>query len=71
MEKIINHKKNLYVIKQQIFEPNELFFERVNFILKNIDNIDNIDNINNDLFENLIKKSLLVTNNKNYGCEYS
>lgn len=62
MEKIINHKTKLYVIKQEIFEPNELFFERINFIL---------ENINNDVFENLIKKSLLDINNKYYNCEYS
>ncbi len=61
MKKIINHKTKFYIVEQQIFEPNEIFFERINFIFKNLE----FDN-----FENLKKKSLLSANLKNYGCEY-
>jgi hypothetical protein len=61
MKKIIQYKTNFYIIEQQIFEPNEIFFERINFIIKNLEL---------DEFTNLKKKSLLSANLKNYGCEY-
>lgn len=61
-EKIFQHNFKLYVLKQMLYEPDELFFERINYIIKNLEK---------DTFEKLEKKSLLISNSKNYGCEYN
>jgi len=62
MEKrIFHHNKNIYIIEKNIFEPEEIFFERINYIRNNIEK---------DSYENLIKESNLIINKKNYGCEY-
>ena len=61
-QRIIEHKLNYYIIEQDLFEPDELFYERVNYILKNID--DNDINI-------LIKKSRIISNMQHYDCEYN
>lgn len=63
MEKrIIEHNLNFYVIYQEMFEPDEIFFERINYITSNL---------KNDTLDNLIKKSKLLANIKNFGCTYN
>jgi hypothetical protein len=63
MEKrIVEHNLNFYIIEQDLYEPNEIFHERTKYIL---------NNINKDTYDNLIKKSRLLSNIKIFGCEYS
>ena len=62
MKKIIEHNFIFYVIDQDPFEPEELFQERSQYILSNLDK---------DKFENLIKKSRMMSNVKNYNCNYN
>jgi hypothetical protein len=63
MEKIFQYKFKFYVLKQTLYEPDEIFFERINYMINNI-------NLKNITFEQLERKSLLISNLKNYGCEY-
>jgi hypothetical protein len=60
--KIIEHDLNFYKIEQDLFESDELFYGRINYIKKNLKE--------NNLDE-LIKISRLISNSKNYGCEYN
>jgi hypothetical protein len=60
--KLIEHNLNFYIVQQDLFEPDDVFQERVQYILLNLDN---------DNYDNLIKKSKIISNIKNYNCEYS
>lgn len=60
--KIIEHNLDFYRIEQDLFEPDELFYERANYITKNLDN---------DKLDNLIKLSRIISNTKNFNCEYN
>jgi len=60
--RIIEHNLNFYVIEQDIFEPDEIFYERMKYIISNLDK---------DKFDVLIKKSKIISNMKVYNCGYS
>jgi hypothetical protein len=63
MEKrIVEHNLNFYIIEQDLYEPDEIFQERANYITSNLWT---------DTFNNLVKKSRLLANIKNFGCEYN
>lgn len=63
MEKrLVEHNLNFYIIEQDIYEPDEIFQERVNYVTSNLES---------DTFDNLIKKSRLLANIKNFGCTYN
>jgi hypothetical protein len=63
MEKrIFEHNLNFYVIEQDIYEPDEIFQERVNYVMSNL---------KSDTYDNLIKKSRLLANIKNFSCSYN
>ena len=60
-KKIIEYGLDYYTFEQDLFEPNELFYTRVWFIL---------NNLHTDSFDTLIKKSRLMINEQYYECEY-
>lgn len=62
MKKIIEHNLNFYILEKDLFEPDEMFQYRINYILSNL---------NKDTFYNLITKSRLSSNIKYWKCEYS
>lgn len=61
-EKIIEHNLDFYTLKQDLYESDEIFQFRINYIIKNL---------NNDTFNNLVKKSRLLANIEFWGCKYS
>jgi hypothetical protein len=64
-KKIIEYGLDFFTFDQDLFEPNELFYTRVWFILNNLHSDDNTDD-----FETLVKKSRLMINERYYECEY-
>jgi hypothetical protein len=60
--KIIEHDFDFIIINRDKFEPNEIFQFRANYIAKNL---------KNERFDNLIKKSRLLSNIKFYNCRYN
>ena len=63
--KIIQCGLDFYFLTQDLFEPNEMFFARVWYILKNLNSKDNKDN-----FETLVKKSRIIVNKERFECDY-
>ncbi len=61
-KKIFEHKFKFYIIEQDPYEPDDIFQYRVNFIISNLEK---------DNYNNLVKKSRLLSNINNYGCEYN
>lgn len=61
-ERIFEHNQKFYILCQDIFEPDELFINRVKYITKNL----HLDN-----FTNLITKSRLMSNILNLKCSYN
>jgi hypothetical protein len=61
-EKIIEHNLNFYTLTQDLYESDELFQFRTNYIIKNL---------NKDKFDNLVKKSRLLANIEFWGCVYN
>ena len=61
-KKIFEHKLNFYVLEQDPYEPDDIFQYRVNYIMSNLEK---------DSYNNLVKKSRLLSNINNYGCEYN
>lgn len=61
MDEVIEYCGNFYKIKQQKFEPREIFMERVWFILKNI---------NTQSFTDLVLESYIWINKKYLKCKY-
>lgn len=59
MEKVTQYGLDFYKSKQDIFEPDELFYTRIWFIFKN--------GIPNDILE---KKSRIMINQKYLSCNY-
>jgi hypothetical protein len=67
MEKrIVEHNLNFYIIYQDMYEPDEIFHERTNYITSNLDS-----DTDTYTFDNLVKKSRLLANIKNFGCTYN
>ena len=60
--KIIEYNLDFYIIDKDVYEPDEIFYERKNYIL---------NNLKKDTFNNLVKNSRLLSNKKNYNCQYS
>jgi len=63
MKKIIIFKNKLIILEKNNNESDEIFYERINYIL---DNINNYDNLNN-----LINQSYFYINTKYLDCSYS
>jgi hypothetical protein len=61
-KKIIEHNLNFYILKQDLYESDEIFQFRTNYIIKNL---------NKDTFDNLVKKSRLLANIEFWGCVYN
>lgn len=61
-KKIIEYNLDFYIIEQNLFEPDEIFYERSWYILLNLNNI--LD------YETLNKKSRIITNMKYLECCY-
>ena len=61
-KRTIEHNLNFYVVEQDLFEPNEIFNDRMKYILSNLEK---------DKFDILIKKSKIISNKKLYNCSYS
>ena len=61
-KRIIEYGLDYYELDQDIFEPDELFYSRVWYILNNLDKND---------FETLVKKSRMEINKQYYECEYA
>lgn len=60
--KIIDYNNNFYLIESDLFESSEIFYDRITYILNNLDK---------DTFENIVKKSRIYVNIKNFGCYYN
>jgi hypothetical protein len=60
-KRIIEHNLDFYILDQDQFEPNEIFQQRINFILQNLES---------DTYKNLVKKSRLWACKKYFNCEY-
>ncbi len=61
-KRIIEHNLNFFTMDQDLFEPDEIFADRINYVIKNL---------GADNFDNLVKKSRLLVNIEIYGCEYN
>jgi hypothetical protein len=61
-KKIIQHNLNFYLLDQDLFESDEIFQFRINYIKQNLEK---------DTFDNLIKKSRLKANINFLGCKYN
>jgi hypothetical protein len=61
MKKIVEYKLKFYEFDRDLFEPEEIFYERVWFIFKRLET---------DSIENLIKKSRIYINMKYHECTY-
>ena len=65
-KKIIEYNLDFYTFEQDLFEPDELFYTRIWYVLSNLKLPDNkLD------FETLIKKSRIKNNEQYYECEYT
>ncbi|ATZ80498.1 hypothetical protein BMW23_0446 [Bodo saltans virus] len=60
-KQIIKIQNKFYIFEKDLFEPNELFYKRIWFIL---------NNLNNDDFDTLIKKSRINNNIEYLECTY-
>lgn len=61
-KKIIEYNLNFYILEKDIFETDEMFQYRIDYI---------ISNLKKDSFDNLIKMSRLTTNTHFWGSEYN
>lgn len=64
-KKIIEHNLDFYLLEQDSFEPDEIFYSRVWYILSQLHSSGNKDN-----FDILIKKSRILANEKYHECKY-
>lgn len=65
-DEIFEHNGKFYFIKKQKYEVREAFIQRVWYILTKINDPDNTDS-----FDEIKRLSLIWSNVKNMGCEYS
>lgn len=62
VKKIIEHNLNFYIIEKDLFETNEIFQFRINYITSNL---------GKKSFYDLVKSSRLLANTNFWGCEYN
>ena len=62
--KIIEYNLDFYIINQDLYEPDQLFYERVWLILSNYKSKNPAD------FDKLVKNSIIKNNQIYFECEY-
>ena len=58
----IEHNLNFYVVEQDLYEPEEIFYERMKYITSNLEK---------DELDILVKKSKIISNKKIYNFSYN
>lgn len=62
-KKVIEYNLDFYIVDQDLYEPDEVFYTRVWYILSNLNSTSD--------FDILVKKSRITVNKQFYECEYS
>lgn len=62
--KIIKNNLDFFFVKQDLFEPDEIFEKRTNYLKKCMNN-------NTETFDIIVKKSRIISNIQNMKCEYN
>ena len=65
-KKIIEYNQDFYLLDQDVYEPDEVFYSRAWYILNKLHSKDNKDD-----FNTLVKMSRILANIQNYKCEFS